>query len=674
MATQPQAPFWAPRPYDPPTLAWSPKANASIILTTTQKKFFGQPGQAPTKLWRWDHVPPTDWAPLIDNINSGAIQLTTTQQKLFGQPGQVLTKQWRWDYVPDTVWQGAPVTNPTLIKFAFIIELLTPNYKWNNDYVPDPPMPSPPGMISVAQPLFYLPTGNPFHAQWRYDLTPDPVWVGTPQAQPQTLPQLTQLYQIAPLWTYDYAPDPVWQGQPLQAAANFLPQGGVKPFVHQWRYDHVPEPMWMPQTDYLTANTLYLLTAGGKPTHQQWRYDYEPDKFWQGAPTPTNINTFPVTGNPFHTQWRYDYETDKFWLGVPTSNEIALVYLPPATTVIGSPVYVPRPPELQVWQGAPLTAAITYFPAAAATPFHQQWRVDVVYESVWGPASDNLTANTLYLLAAKPFSRQWRWDYEVDKFWQGTPIGTNIRTLPVAAPFHQQWRYDLVPDAFWQGSPMPSAVLRPLLTVGAQIKNRFWRWDFEPDKFWSWPAPVMTMQARTKTAQPPQAYLAWYLNYVPEPFWQGAPIIAPVNTVLVPPPIPPPTPVRVGIGENVFCRPIYIDFTVPVPLPPQYTLSPLVQVRVGDPATLFLTLTGFNDLPFSLPEEFTIMLTRPDGSSYLVASDELYVYYALVFGQRYLVYQAATGELNQHGWWQITFIEGEAPTDGYIFYVGPPFS
>jgi hypothetical protein len=114
MADQLRSPVYVPNP--PQDLdVWNayPRANGPLQLATTQVKFYGAPGQVPTKRWHpyqtYDVEEPNLW--LGKPILSNPLRVATTQVKFFGAPGQVPTKRWQPYYnynVAESQWNWPP--------------------------------------------------------------------------------------------------------------------------------------------------------------------------------------------------------------------------------------------------------------------------------------------------------------------------------------------------------------------------------------------------------------------------------------------------------------------------------------------------------------------------------------------------------------------------------------
>ena len=195
-----------------------------------------------------------------------------------------------------------------------------------------------------------------------------------------------------------------------------------------------------------------------------------------------------------------------------------------------------------------------------------------------------------------------------------------------------------------------------LTTFGGQPPTRTWHYDFDSEpKSWQW-------VPQNSNVRPVTGFIVQLLSG--DYTYTGFPISSFLGSAL-----------RVGIGLNVFCIPLYQTFTGIVPLPPELLLAPQTHPEVDDPVTLFIPLIGANDLPLSQValEDVTLTITRPDGSFYLVPGPSPFVFFTPLFASYYMVYQTATGEMNERGWWQITFNAGQAAPGGYVFYIGPPF-
>lgn len=125
----------------------------------------------------------------------------------------------------------------------------------------------------------------------------------------------------------------------------------------------------------------------------------------------------------------------------------------------------------------------------------------------------------------------------------------------------------------------------------------------------------------------------------------------------------PPPPIR-SAYKNIFARQLLYSITsLAGQLPPSRT-SPDVKVRINEPANLFLTI---NQLP---TEPVGLTIYRPDDSVYYVEPG-MFVYAAVVFSQPYVIYTTAVDELDQVGWWLVSYTIHSGLSDPFSFYIWP---
>jgi hypothetical protein len=625
---------------------------------------------SPTKQWRWDNVPAPDWIgqPL------SAYSLIQTDYKPTSP-----AKFWRWDHDSDVrLWLGQPVpTNIEIIPIQIVSTLQTiPPF-----VVPRPAEQQswqwqPPFNEQLAQPKPL----NPFYRQWRYDVVPDPFWLGQPVASLAAYLPATQLYAVSPVW----APDPdsstpwIWT-PPIASPLTQVHYTPVSP-TKQWRWDNVPQPDWNMPPFWMDSAILGILDY--KPTSKQklWRYDWDSDvRLWQGQPVISNINNIPppvaqgAARSPVFAP-RGDPEV-KLWLGTP--QEAYGLYIP----IKHNPVFKLWRYDLNtdtaLWLGAPQAAyplqQVDYTPTSPA----KLWRWDYVPQPDWlGTPQAAYILNQLNHRPTSP-TKLWRWDYDADvRIWLAGPVGTNIEFLipaPVQAPFYKVWRWDHVPVPDWVGQPLSSNILRQLTHLKPKNKQ-LWRYDHDSDTR-LWQGQPVGVFAKNFPPPPPfkyaQAQWQWAYDYQPAPPWVWVPLYPPVIIPPLPPP-PPPVPRRRS-NKNLF--PPNLTYTVANPnttLPTPARTSPLVKVYVNEPATVYLGIFDIAPVEYQVTAPAVqLQFIRPDGTFYYVVGSP-YTYISMVNGYPYITYTSAVGEFNQVGWWTAVFTIGTAQSQQFAFYIHAP--
>lgn len=441
-ATQPQAPFYVPRPAE--TQSWTPTSenlDSNILAILTAQKIHAVGGQVQQKFWRYDHVPMPDWQVTAETLNSEIINILTAR-KIYGAGGQTPTKQWHYDFhVEAPLWLGQPVDSNQL-------------------------------NILYSQVTFFGAAGQAPTKFWRYDYVPPPDWQITAEnmdAEALTLPTVTPFYRQ---WHYDFVPPPDWQitaeamnSEPLAmlTARAVYGAGGQAP-TKQWHYDfHIEAPLWLGTPVW--NNTLAELVEGGEPFSRLWRWEVVPAPDWPAQPLPQpNILSFLTkqkiygAGGEVPTKfWRWDLLPPPDWPATPLASDAISI----------------------------LTAKKIYGQGGQApTKF---WRYDLVPTPDWQPAAESLNSETLYLPSAKPFSKLWRYDYHIEApvwLWAAPRSDTLaiIKLSPLPTGAGRQWSFGfgyLIEQPLWlwtaPGSSTMAAIELSALPVGA---GRQWSFGF----------------------------------------------------------------------------------------------------------------------------------------------------------------------------------------------------
>lgn len=485
-----RSPFYAPNP-PPGADMWvgAPISEPQVIWTYIAQTMFGAPGQGPTKLWRWDHVPEPVWqgapvaAPVLADFAAypfikkwrydlvpepdwyatpieqpNAITLLT---ELSG--GQVPTKFWHWDFPADPIWQALPAASQQLEQF--ITRPFT--NVWQANFAETTAWAWAPPDATIRQ---VVPVTNPFARFWRYDTVFDAVWQGAPAPAP-VLADFSQ-YPFATQWQPNLAELTSWNWAPLDLTIN-LPIPGSPPGASAWQYNSVPDPVW--QGGPVLSGVLANFSA--VPFAQQWRWDHVPEPVWYAAPTAALIVT-DFAAQPVTVTWRLDVAEFMAWAWTPPS--------PPGAIPFTRMLHYDLVYDAEVWLGAPSASPMLY--DFATKPFAKMSRFDTFEPPVWAWAPPNA-------IAVYPFPGPGKLSFRAPFYaprpppgadlWQGAPTPSPVQIDSSIKPFAKFWRWDFVPEVVWQGSPTISPILADNATRPFQ---KLWRWDvFEPPIF-NWTA------------------------------------------------------------------------------------------------------------------------------------------------------------------------------------------
>ncbi len=377
MATPARCPFYVPNPLSEKFWTWRALRSGAIEVTLTQVKFFGQPGQAPTKCWQpylnynvgdnpswqwkkpynliliqrqlpddqsWFYNQPYDYAVWPGQPRKSALlsPLLTAQRPFFYEYHRFNFNDQAlyliaWTYVRN---QSLLTTGPSPFTWEFHRFNYNDASGWQWQYPRDFPL--------------LTPTGAPFVSEaWHYDYNDAAFWFGKPTSSTLLAPILTAGGQLpTPEWNDDYNESSLWSWQYprdiplLTPSAPFISEAWhvdyddtsrwiwqyrrpisllATPFVSKgWHYDLDHAAFWTWQAP--RSDTLAILTASGQPPTPRWHYDFNDQSNWQRYPYRTSL-TFISFGNPFVSLgWHYDYNESSLWTWPPPQDRT--LYLP----------------------------------------------------------------------------------------------------------------------------------------------------------------------------------------------------------------------------------------------------------------------------------------------------------------------------------------------------------
>lgn len=407
MATVNRPPFWVPKPPDDNIWYYQPLHSQSLVLATTELKWYGAPGQVPTKRWLPYYTlnDPPEWqgAP----IHSQSLVLATTELKWYGAPGQVPTKRWLSQYTHD----DPPPWSPTAGNLvSAVINLLThqtvfgaggqvPTKLWSS-YLWDDPSPvwqfptdwmNSAALQQLTSQKIFGQGGQVPPSRWNFNYDETGPWQWTLQERnPNLLTVSAAQNTFTPvLWRFNYDETPVWSGSPIASNIEFIPQ-------------NVPRA------------AFYALKPGE-------------EYYWQPA-VQRNINLFPAAAvqNPFlPVFWRYNYDDAtpvEFWKPYATNTTF---------TLSSFVEYAPR----NNWQ---------------------EWFDTIDDPPTWQWAYHrNLNINTGTTTAVPVVPQIWPFrTYPDDVGWIGQPVAANINFIPSNVPRAAFWALRAGFDTEWVGTPL----------------------------------------------------------------------------------------------------------------------------------------------------------------------------------------------------------------------------
>jgi hypothetical protein len=475
MTNIPRAPFYSPRPAEDQLWSRGPISNRGTLdAASTELKWYGAPGQVPTKSWNrsYTYDDPAVWN-IPSKSSQGLIDAVSTELKWYGAPGQVPTKHWYplYDYNSgELAWQ-----------FQF-------------DY--NQPLYIPPAANNIPGGVFYYPK-------------PDdpPVWNGKPTSNllPVSLIEILNLINTtSPLFTVD---DPAsWQfvfdfNQPLYLAtttSNTIPVGSL--FVPN--YDDSPVWNGKPTSNLLPVslieilnliNTTALLFSADDPATWQWspQHDLPLNTVAAVSPTTSRQNSFL---NDDSTYWQPSRQRSvalpfvpnieaNFWrFGLDDSTS----WQPPIQRSIGLPLVPPIQNRYQL--------AITDDQLWSATIQHDFVLTTVVPSPITSRQSSFFADDSaiwrqpaqrsIGLPLVPPIQNRYRAEIDDPSVWQGSPIfSKTLSQLEFTPTVPRQWLFGYDDPAFWLGHPVSAAPI-PMLTVGGIIVPRQWLFGNDDASAW----------------------------------------------------------------------------------------------------------------------------------------------------------------------------------------------
>jgi hypothetical protein len=494
----PRAPFYALRSSEDYLWQGTPTANSAIRLTTTQVKFFGQPGQTPPFRWNWSYDDPAIWVGAPRSVNTNTLPS--------GKNPFSFESQWPYRYDDTAPWNAAPLPSGAIVatrtQVKFYGQPGQAPYRWSNWTYDDPPpwnaRPFPSGAIVATrtQGKFYGQPGQvpPFRWNWGYDEQPAP-WYPTPETL-NTPPGLLALLSTpipinvirAPFYFSRPASEEIWVGAPIAVNINTKPPTGPNPFSFesQWPYRYDETASWSPNPETLNAN-YSLLKPQPFSFELRGPYTYDETALWVGAPRSVNISTLPTGLNPFsfESQWSYRYDDTAPWNATPLPSG-AITATRTQIKFYGQPGQAPYRwsnwtyDETAPWNAKPLpsgaivatrTQIKLYGQPGQASPFRWNWSYDE-QPAPWYPTPETLNAPPgllATLIAPVPiniirapfyFSRP-----ASEEIWVGAPRNVNINTIPATVlnpfSFEPRWSYTYDETSSWQW-PTYTATLFPL--------------------------------------------------------------------------------------------------------------------------------------------------------------------------------------------------------------------
>jgi hypothetical protein len=460
MATQPRAPFYAPRPSDDPDWQWRSPAS-SVIRQLAHQKFFGALGQSPTKLWSqlYTYIEPPDWAPTLENLNSSVI--------------------------------------PPLSRLG-----IAKTYRWTPTYTFDDPGVWYPQVDNLTSALIQILGREPFSNEWQFtydDASPwqlDTNWMSSVAIQILTGNKEPFHYQ----WCYNFDDASPWAPWVNRNQAALTP--AATPFVnYTWRYNFDDASPWQVTTESLNSSVIQILSSGGKPFTTNWQFNFDDPALWSFtyqpnnpqttlppvlffgpfyAPNPPdiqgwqwaapyNIIIIPSGGKPVATagQWNYNTDDASTWQWTPP-NTITSQLVVYHTSGMG--VIELDDPPVWSWSAQPKSIALTS--ATVVQPFSPRFIPTYDDPPGWTGGLRSVPM-TLTFVPPRPFTPlQWEFGYDDSAVWTGqshNAFFTQHQPIPFVA---QMWNLNIPQDTPSSAYSTPAAALTLPAPVGATLIQR----------------------------------------------------------------------------------------------------------------------------------------------------------------------------------------------------------
>ena len=401
--------IYVPKP--PPDQPWMGGPQRSYILRQlAHQKFFGAPGQAPTKAWHYDYdtevklwlgkpqpafslhvpLPPTPFFKLwrwdLDNSTQwlGTPQASAILTMLV-EGGRPFPKSfWRYDYVPPPDWQMLPG-----FETSAIIQILVSGGRpfsklWQWNYDPPPPWQMPNEWMNANTADIYNLAGEPFFREWRWDYDSDiKLWLGEPMPMPGPIFESVIGPPVTPKPIFNPYRDDIktdtdlWLGTPRSSALLRMLTVGGKPFAKEWRSDILLDaPLWQWQPP--GSDIVRLLTEATPFAKRNWRSDIVPPPDW-GMPNfwmSSDINRILSANKPNHRLWQWNFDPPPFWLGQPVAPFVKRIPPPPINPrTQGQGLWAYHHQPTIPWTWVPLFPVVILPPAPPPIPFPRRYSV-----------------------------------------------------------------------------------------------------------------------------------------------------------------------------------------------------------------------------------------------------------------------------------------------------------
>jgi hypothetical protein len=286
---------------DPSHWQGSPVNAKAVALTTTQVKFYGQPGQAPPFRWNATLDDPPSWWPANER-NIGL--LTTIITEPFSNTWvTVYPADYTLNFPPE--WVGAP-QHSAIIPALTAMTLFSAGgqvlpYRWNAT-LDDPPSWQRQPQRSNAVSLLTV-GGQPPTKTWRYDYDDSSTWWPATERDTKLITTAVAM-PFSNIWSTVYPVDftrndpPEWVGSPRGSAVipaltavNLFGAGGQAP-PFRWNATIDDSSTWQPHWFYNSNLTPPSNNTPAVPLVRQTVID---DAFWQGSPMAALSNFLPLT-------------------------------------------------------------------------------------------------------------------------------------------------------------------------------------------------------------------------------------------------------------------------------------------------------------------------------------------------------------------------------------------